>query len=506
MVNVASHKIHGLFPFSFGQEEPSGGLMGADALQNVARRVTSATATDLELTAPTITEGGVSLAAGNFEANGPVWKESSGKGLATEDFYPIIRQIIGSRAEHFPLLCIPLDLAQPTMFSQRKGGKPRLWQLPIGAKAKERCRLGEHETLALQLLDARLYLFRTGIGILDLAWRYPNVKRADRILEGNYVLGHARAPQIKNLDATEHDVFGPQQLVLLAGRMIRPLVPEYDSSRSSRNILYSILEIDADSPEPLDLLTTRLSHRQTIDYQPAQEMIQATIWQPFPYVCHGASLEGGASVVRGEPIASDFLKGFVEGTGPKTYLPLALASFHAHFWLLNRTEWIPMERTRSGSRQEREGIEEIFETTVEYRRYFQYPVVSQISLHNRFHRLWEEALSIPERIRFQEQTAKDVAELIGARRSRWIGRLSGAVGGFLVTHEVLEAFASSGLPFAMPDMRTWFVITANKTPEVLRPMLALVEHWEIGIFLGSLLGAALGLWSMWNFDKTIGKE
>ena len=37
-------------------------------------------------------------------------------------------------------------------------------------------------------------------------------------------------------------------------------------------------------------------------------------------------------------------------------------------------------------------------------------------------------------------------------------------------------------------------------------MTTLVEHWEIGIFLGSLIGALLGLWISWNFGALNKKE
>jgi hypothetical protein len=504
------HQIHGLFPFVFADKKNH-----QDILLCVAgKRALSWTPDSLGLSQI--------LCDPNAVTDQPVWQLSSGKGIAIEDLYPFARQILGgaaesfklrcdheekesNSAENFPLLCAPFELAQSALLSQHKGGKARQWTLSISKAAQERCGLC---VLKVQIDRARLYLFRTGIGILDLSWHYLEARNTAEILEGNYALSHSRPRRgAHEGDASETTAIDPDVLRLVAEKLISPLLKDFEPLQRDRRVLYSIVQApDDDDSQALHLLTTRLSHRQSTDYQPSTDMIESTVWSPFLYLRHGASLEGGASVILSTATASDFGKNFVAGTGANTYLPLAIASLHSHFWLLNRTQWIPARRCRKGSLAEKEGVEEIFSMTVEYRRYFHYPIVSQISLHNRFYRLWQEALQIPERIRFQEQTAKDVAALLSNQRARWIGRISGGVGGFLLTHELLEALSTSGLFFAMPDMRVWFVETANRTLPVLQPMVELVEHWELTIFLGSILGGLLGLWLTWNFDTSFKKD
>lgn len=489
-----SHQIHGLFPFAFSDAKNH-----RDILEKARESVLSWTPESLSLTQTTQI-----LSASNAAPDQPVWQTYPGKGVAIDDLYLFAQQILGGAAENFPLLCAPFDLAQSALLSQRKGGKPRLWTLSLSASAQKRC---GRESLTVQVDRARLYLFRTGIGILDLSWHYQGATQTTEILEGNYTLSHGQYQRAaKGADASENTAMDPDTLRLLAEKLAGPLLKDSEPMQSDRRVLYSIVQIPEEDSQDLALLTTHLSHRQSTDYLPSLDMIQSTVWSPFPYLCHGASLEGGASVMRNTATASDFGKNFVAGTGANTYLPLAIATLHSHFWLLNRTQWIPARRCREGSRSEKEGVEDIFSMTVEYRRYFHYPIVSQISLHNRFYHLWQEALQIPERISFQEQTAKDVAELLSNHRTRWIGRISGAVGGFLLTHELLEALSTSGLSFAMPDMRVWFVETANKSQIVMRPMVELVEHWELTIFLGSLLGGLLGLWLTWNFDTSFKKD
>jgi hypothetical protein len=488
------HQIHGLFPFAFSDAKNH-----RDILEKARDNVLSWTPESLSLTQTMRV-----LSAGNAAPDQPVWQTYPGKGVAIDDLYPFAQQILGGAAENFPLLCATFDLAQSALLSQRKGGKPRLWTLSLSASAQKRC---GSESLTVQVDRARLYLFRTGIGILDLSWHYHGATQTKEILEGNYALSHGQYRRAaKGVEASENTAMDPDALRLLAENLAGPLLKDSEPMQSGRRVLYSIVQIPKKDLQVIDLLTAHLSHRQSTDYQLSLDMIQSTVWSPFPYLCHGASLEGGASVMRDTETASDFGKNFVAGTGANTYLPLAIASLHSHFWLLNRTQWIPARRHREGSLSEMESVEEIFSMTVDYRRYFHYPIVSQISLHNLFYHLWQEALQIPERIRFQEQTAKDVAELLSNHRARWIGRISGAVGGFLLTHEFLEALSTSGFPFAMPNMRVWFVEAVNKSPIVLHPMVELVEHWELTIFLGSLLGSLLGLWLTWNFNTSFKKD
>ena len=139
-----------------------------------------------------------------------------------------------------------------------------------------------------------------------------------------------------------------------------------------------------------------------------------------------------------------------------------VASLHNHLWLLAQTEWLPA-RAQSGKRRQIHNLEEVYERAVEFRRFFYFPMVSQISLHNAFYECCEKVFKIMERQRFLEQTTRDIAELLKARRTKWIGRISGAAAGFLVGHELLDIVSQSGLPYTMPNLRVWWVETAEKT-------------------------------------------
>lgn len=115
----------------------------------------------------------------------------SGEGKALDDFYPYARQILGAKAEE-TTACVSLTLSnEGKALTQVKGGKPRHWRLHLGKAAQER---GGRDVIDLQFDKARLYLFRTGVVILDLSWRHVedgDVLPASVVLEGRVVFGRA---------------------------------------------------------------------------------------------------------------------------------------------------------------------------------------------------------------------------------------------------------------------------------------------------------------------------
>jgi hypothetical protein len=440
----------------------------------------------------------------------PVWAlMEAGKGLAVTDFYPHVQRIMGIQSDGLNL-CQPFVLQTPLLSRfkdlDKNRLKNRLLPLSFGLASAKRC--GQASLMAC-IDGARLFSFRTGIAVLDLFWHYE-VEEGDLslggVLEGNYFLSHSFHTQ-SNRTEIDANLLTPEVLCTIAHALL-PVVPDKRFLfHPERRILYSAVELAQEvDEETLHTLTVWLSHRQTTDYRPCPEVQRESLWQPFHNLCHASAVEGGASVIFDTGQVSSFVRGFVKGPVHNLYIPLFVSSLHNHFWLINQTEWLPAHRRKAGSRAETLDLERLYEETVEFRRYFYFPLVSRISLHNTYYQHWQETLLVSERLHFLEQTARDVAELIKTRRIRWLGRISGAAGGFLLAHEILEVLSASGLPYTIPSMRIWLVTALNASPEELEPLMALVEHWEIGIFLGSVIGAVLGLWISWNFGARIKPE
>jgi len=324
---VTEHAIHGLFHLhlDFGA-----GNVADDRLRACAAQAQGFQVGDLV----------ERLGLSNPPQVGPqaTWEASEGKGMALDDFYPYARQIMGGRAED-ATVCIHLALSSPgtQTLTQIKGGKPRYWRLRLGKAAQARCGT---ETIDLQFDSARLFLFRTGVVILDLCWHY----RSDQdglpesvVLEGNYLLSHGNYPG-KTPESAADDCapMDAHRLVEIAQALLPQEWVKQAPLQSSRLLLYSVARVRGDISEPsLRMLGVRLSHRQTIDYTPRPQLVDANMLHPFPYLTHVLAPEGAASVITGQSAASGFFDNFVRASGAKTYVPLFVASLHSHLWLLS---------------------------------------------------------------------------------------------------------------------------------------------------------------------------
>jgi hypothetical protein len=495
---VHEHLVHAFFPLTFGGARK--GSRPAAMLETWGKRV-------LELRVVELSEPLGWDPDDAHTLQQPAWAAmDAGKGLALTDFYSHMRQILGKQDDD-PGVCRSFVLNTPLLSrfkNDRNRVQKRLLTITLGEAAARRCGLA---SVGVCIDGARLFSFRTGIAILDLSWHYEVEGQLpiSCVLEGNYFLSHDNHTQIGKDDAGRERL-DPVALRNIAQKLLPAVSGEGTLLHLDRRILYSMVKLGTVDEETVRILATWLSHRQTTDYQLPPEVEREGLWQPFPYLCHASAPEGGASVIFDAGQTSSFVQGFVKGSGCNTYIPLFVSSLHNHFWLINQTEWIPARHRKIDSRAETEDLERVYEQTVEFRRHFSFPIVSQISLHNTFYQNWQNALRIPERLHFVEQTARDVAELIKTRRTRMLTRVSGAGAGFLLTHEILEFLSASGLPGSTPDLRVWLVKTAHASPEMLGQMTTLVEHWEIGIFLGSLIGALLGLLIARNFGALNKKE
>lgn len=494
---VAEHRIHAFFPISM-----------FDVSTSFAEEATleqwADSAKNLTLATLAGRLGWATESAGSPDES--IWREiREGKPLLISDFYPHVRQILGEHAND-PGLCRSFSLG--TKLLERGPGdnnrpvKRRL-RMALGNAAFSRCGL---RSIDICVDGARLFAFRSGLAIVNIFWHIDSDGdlSADGLLEANYFIAHGDHRLIHLLDGN----LQPADCSL--HEIVESLLPKVSSKQPwvhlDRRILYSVVRLDREvDAAAMEALAASLSHLQTRDYRLSPKSGIGEVWQPFVYVCHAIASEGGASVIYDQGQASGFVQAFVKGTHHNTYIPLFLSCLHNHFWLLNQTEWIPARR-RAGGHAEVDALEHLYEATIEFRRYYHFPLVSQISLHNVFYQKWQRTLQIDERLNFVEKTARDVTELVKSRRIRFVERLSGAVGGFLLTHELLEFISSSGLPGSVADWRVWLVQAAHASPEDLELLVHTIEHWEIGIFAGSLIGAAIGLWLSWNFGARLKQE
>jgi hypothetical protein len=576
---ISTHRVHGFFPLSFDSRKRSWVEVAIarfghrtcrvnvadesiDRFNKLVMALTGQELVDcLSLTNPDVT----------VPLSEALWQPMRGKGMALDDFYPHVRQIFGEKSEG-KQLCRSYTLNSLAL-SHVNGGRRRQWRIPLRNAGQERAGV---DHIYAQIEGARLFVFNTGVAILDLSWDYygleetkkakksekseksekvENAKTAEEVekarkarpfanlLEGNYILSHANfttkqpvaqadhtpptmtaqvlhnvaaavVPKVarpsrsrcirvlRNVAAALVTRLSPPSrscCVRLLHKVAPVLFPDLPniSLHHGRLIIYTqVLLAECATPEDMRQMGIWLSHRQTTDYGPTANAVGAALLEPFPYLCHVLAPEGAASVIFDKGMASDFAKNFLNSSAKNIYVPLYLDSLHTHFWLLEQTDWLPA-RAKNGDRQETESLDNLYARVVQFRRYFYFPMVSHIGLHNAFYQSSQSAFGIAERMRFLEQTSHDVAELLKVRRSKWLEPLAGGVAGFIVGHEFFDALSQ----FATPDMRVWLIQTAHASPAVLQSLMRQVEVWDFLTFFLSVIGALIGYGLVRYFGK-----
>jgi hypothetical protein len=297
------------------------------------------------------------------------------------------------------------------------------------------------------------------------------------------------------------------------------IIPPFENNRvrllPERRILYSLARFVSEKDAAIDdtaletemrLIATRLSHRQTSAYRPSSVLTESSTLAPFPYICHAATIEGGASVIFANEDAPETILQFLKSNGPNTYVPIYISELHAHLWLLNQAELLPRRPGRRGGLSENKSLAELGEATVEFRRFFYAPIISQLSLHNAYHDLWQKALRIPERTRWIEDTADKTAKLLSERRLKRLAIFSGAIGGFLISREIMEALSTSGLPWSLPHLYEWTALLRSPNPEAIESVLYRVHQWDLATLCVEIAGSTFGCLLSLFFNKRIGAE
>jgi hypothetical protein len=481
-----------------------------------------------------------------------LWKKSQPG--EWQDFYSNIRQILGVSSK--PTICLSFELADKTLLllSQLKGGKPRLFFINLNSGAKQRSGI---DSIYFQINNANLYLFRTGVAILDISWHYcsykkydPNTKEAkdlkatndakkeiednnhtknkynaedlkiedgdifiNAILEGNYFLSHNNE-NIPN-NHKKNDNIKTDSAVLTADKdfikdLSKCLIPDIGINRyeldSHRTIIYTLTNIQDD--KTLDdklLISARLSRRWTSDYAPNIEIINKNYFLPFPYIMHMPSLEGGATTVYINNDTPEVVKNFINNQANNTYIPIYIAALHSHLWLLNKTQIIPTRQFGKDSKEEKKYFSNLLESIIEFKRFFHNILISQISMHNDFYNLLQKKLKINERLNTLEDITSKNTQIISERRIRWIAPISGAIGGMILTKEILDIIAKNGIFLKKPTLKSIFVDIKYHNLNEVKSLIQLSHNWDIIIFIGSIIGGVLGLVLAWYFDAKIKK-
>lgn len=439
-----------------------------------------------------------------------LWADLAGD--STEDFHPFIRQIASFKKEirgSGVRFAHPLQMTQGDLITQIKGGKPRRFRLKLGQAAAKRC---GKETLSFQFLAPSFYCFASGMAILVLEWQYLGIAGgpvyASDVIEGNYAISHpARSEHKTSLSensVADDVVFSVENFIDLAKSLLPPELS--DKLISGRRILYSALRIaphaTGDTENDVALLAHRLCHRQTFDYQPDPARLASGQMRPFANVRHAAAIEGGCTLIEADHGAPESLRGIIRDRIRNTYLPLALVSFHAYFWLLSQTQVLPDSYAAENLQSEKEDLENLQERILNFRRIFHFPIASQISHHNEFHALWQSTLMIDRQLSVLAELSESVSHMVQEKRVKLFGYLSGGIGGLLLGRELAEIVRDKAVTNLYEWQRMMLEAQTHMSGELMASIDATVhtaELWEWITFGGALGGFAAGIFLAWRF-------
>lgn len=271
-----------------------------------------------------------------------------------------------------------------------------------------------------------------------------------------------------------------------------------------RVFTYAAVQCAADTdPAALDLLAWRLGQRFTRDYQAAMTERHGPVLHTFANIVHAASTQGGAVVV-GESEAT-FLQGFVAGPARNVYLPLALLAHHEYLLLLHHTQDCAFLPDAANPQHDLERIQALRAALAEFRLYFRYAHVSDMGHHNAVHRHWRAALDLD---RMLAELALDVREADQVlerhhrehQEHRWriVGAGTAVLGGFVLVHELLEAFLPllhpplQGLLLALKgDGRDWPALEHDAALHAAVDFMHRLHASELWMALGALAAAAV---------------
>lgn len=480
---IVDHSVHLYYEFSY--EFPLDSFDNDKCRNNIDEQIKQAT----------VNAGADACIKLLARKSGKTMWQPLGGGDALCDLEPHMQAILGGDAK----ICLAYKLATTDLVSKyhslgehegKKVTKKKNWRIQYTAAAKKRSGMSSVE---LQINEIRLFVFRSGVALLEVTVKYQGRVTQALLLESNYALTHDH----KQGECPVGTVHGGD-LRDLAAALVPTVANFRPQAIKGRVNVYTIAKLESNpGVDALRGLGMRLAQRQTSDYLLLEENTQHHCLTPFSNLCHAAAVEGGASLVAMvSDQGSSFIDRFVTATGRKTYLPIYIYQLHNHYWLLNHLRGISREGSAGGAAEDVR-LDQKLESIVDFRRYFQFSQISQISAHNSFHDLWQRELKAEERFRHLNEAATTIGEHVRERRTRWVSHVTATVGGYLLGSGLMENLSKVVPMINLPNL-----LLENLGDITHRERLRqLSESWDMAIVCAGLLIAAGSFYLSWRFHR-----
>jgi len=159
------------------------------------------------------------------------------------------------------------------------------------------------------------------------------------------------------------------------------------------------------------------SRHYNSDYHITDKMSKDHVLSEFENVIQLATLEGTATVLDHDnrQVASYLKESYSPSAYNQAYLPLTLLAFHEHNVLksLNlESQAQELPRPDNDGHEHIERLKSFLSETLQHRLRFQHPIVSGISMHNRFYTLLRRGFHLDEQLAKIEADTRDLSTIV----------------------------------------------------------------------------------------------
>jgi hypothetical protein len=364
-------------------------------------------------------------------ANGFIWRQAEPDDAGRtafrvgEDLHPHIRDILTGARNDLATRWLPTEqttrlLASADLYEQHKPAAERSRKLIVlkrtaAAEARMRVLGMPSRDLKLTIEAFDLTLFETRKGLMQVRLRFSPLDNgqpltAIELLEAVYAL--SRFNSFRWVSAAQnHETVGPE---FTLGTLMRSLC--FDklgaSHPSGRVFTYWVTRFDASlTVDEADLFALYAARHYTTDYQISPGIEGVRRVRDFITVGHALALEGGATVIAPPPDGKlpDFLKTFKANAVHANYLPILTLALHEHGFLVEKTSTALLTaQQRMKPELVRAAFAALARASLDFRIFFRYTEVSEITMHNAFNRALRDVLGLD---RMQAEFSGDVAEI-----------------------------------------------------------------------------------------------
>jgi hypothetical protein len=377
-------------------------------------------------------------------ASEPVWRQAepdeAGKTAFKmgEDLHPHLRAILSGSQTDLATRWLPTEatialLASADLYEAEKlpGDRTRKVMVLKYTKAAER-RLNASGSvprvlkLTIEALDLTLFNTRKGLLQVRLAVSPLEEDRqvtAIELLEAVCSLSRFNSLQWASL-TPGHPIVS---IEFGLGPLMRGLSFEDAGPMRASDRIFSYLLAQFASPvdvDEADLFALHAARHYTVDYNVTLTTERRGRVRDFATVGHTLALEGGATIIAptAESELPDFLKNWKTNVHRAYYMPIVALALHEHEFLVDKTSAALLSPSqRANPEESRKALMHLTQASLNFRIFFRYTEVSEITMHNAFNRALRDVLGLD---RMQAKFTGDVREITDfLQRQNFLARL-----------------------------------------------------------------------------------